>query len=104
MEKSAMEVLKPYRAQIDALDDQIIDLLAERLRVIDDVAEIKAARDIPAVLEDRVQEVIERCAARAAERGVDPELARRIYAVIVAWCCDLENDYIHSNRSSGTGG
>lgn len=94
-----MEVLKPYRAKIDALDDQIIDLLAERLKIIDDVAAIKAARDIPAVLEDRVNEVIERNAARAEEKGVDPELARRIYAVIVAWCCDVENDFIHSEQS-----
>ena len=94
-----MEVLKPYRAQIDALDDQIIDLLAKRLAVVDEVAQVKAARDIPAVLEDRIAEVIDRCADRASEKGVDPELARRIYAVIVGWCCEREDEYIHSADS-----
>ena len=93
-----MEVLKPYRARIDALDDQIIDLLAARLEIIDEVAHLKAERDIPAVLEDRVQEVIERCAQRAGETGVDPELARRIYAVIVGWCCDYEHEFINEHR------
>ncbi len=95
-----MEILKPYRARIDALDDQIIDLLAERLDIIDEVAALKAARDIPAVLEDRVNEVIDRCAERAAEKGLDPELARRLYAVIVCWCCEVEEAYIKSHNAS----
>jgi len=93
-----MEVLKPYRRRIDALDNQIIDLLAERLSIIDEVAELKAARDIPAVLEDRVNEVINHAAERAAERGLDPELARRLYAVLVAWCCETEEAYIKSQK------
>ena len=89
-----MEVLKPYRRLIDDIDDKIIDLLVKRLEIIHAVAELKAERDIPAVLEDRVQEVIERCAARAGEKNLDPELVRRLYAVLVGWCCDLENDFI----------
>lgn len=97
-----MEVLKPYRARIDALDDQIIDLLAQRLAIIDEVAKVKADRDIPAVIEERVQEVIEHAATRAREKGVDPELARRIYAVIVAWCCDVEVEYIDAQERSRT--
>lgn len=93
-----MEILKPYRARIDTIDDQIIDLLAERLHIIDEVAKIKSARDIPAVLEDRVNEVIDRCAARAAQRGADPELTRRLYAVLVSWCCDVESAYIKAQK------
>lgn len=89
-----MEILKPYRRRIDALDDQIIDLLAERMGIIDEVAELKAARDIPAVLEGRVNEVLDRTAARAGEKGVDPELARRLYAVLVAWSCEREEAFI----------
>lgn len=91
-----MEILKPYRRRIDALDDQIIDLLAERLGIIDEVAELKAARDIPAVLEDRVSEVLDRVAARATDKGIDPELTRRLYAVLVAWCCEREEAFIQS--------
>lgn len=93
-----MEVLKPYRRRIDAIDDQIVDLLARRLGIIDEVAELKAARDIPAVLEDRVNEVLDRTAARAAEKGVDPELVRRLYAVLIAWCCEREEAFIKSGK------
>lgn len=95
-----MEILKPYRARIDALDDQIIDLLAQRLEIIHEVAELKAARDIPAVLEDRVEEVIERCVARAKEKGADGQIIRRLYTVLVTACCDLENDHIRKNDAA----
>lgn len=93
-----MEILKPYRARIDALDDQIVDLLAQRMGIIDEVAELKAARDIPAVLEDRVAEVLDHVAERAAARGVDPELMRRLYAVLIGWCCECEDAYIKSQK------
>lgn len=85
-----MEALKPYRAKIDALDDAIVDLLAERFSVVLDVAHIKAEQNIPVVIEDRVNEVRERCAARAAEKGMDEELTRRLYTLIIDYSCDLE--------------
>lgn len=86
-----MEILKPYRARIDALDDRIVDLLAERIGIVHEVAELKAAQGIPAVLPDRVAEVINRTSARAAEKGLDPVFIRALYTQIVAYCCELES-------------
>jgi chorismate mutase len=85
-----MEILKPYRAQIDALDDQIIDLLAARCEVIRTVGELKARENIPAVLQDRVDEVRERCADRAAQNGVDADVIRQIYTLLIDYSCQLE--------------
>ena len=85
-----MEILKPYRARIDALDDKIVDLLVERAGIIAEVGHLKAREGIPATLQDRVDEVRERNAARAAAKGLDPDLVRRIYAMMIAWSCELE--------------
>lgn len=93
-----MEILKPYRARIDALDDQIVDLLAERIGIVDEVAGVKAAQDIPAVLPDRVAEVIDRTSARAAGKGLDAGMVRELYTRIVAYCCDRESEKIKSAR------
>ena len=60
-----MHVLKPYRDRIDALDDQIVPLLVKRLAVIREVAALKTREGIPAVLEDRVRQVIDRAAGTA---------------------------------------
>lgn len=93
-----MEILKPYRARIDALDDQIVDLLVQRIGIVDEVVQVKVAQDIPAVLPDRVAEVIERTSRRAAEKGLDAGMVRDLYTQIVAYCCDRESEKIKSAR------
>lgn len=89
-----MEILKPYRARIDALDDQIIDLLIARTGIIHEVGTLKAREGIPAVLPDRVIQVRERAAARAAAGGVDADLVREIYTRLIHYSCELEEEII----------
>ncbi|MDB5490913.1 MAG: chorismate mutase type family protein [Micavibrio sp.] len=87
-----MEILKPYRARIDALDDKIVDLLIERVGIIREVGHLKAREGIPAILPDRVTEVRERAAARAAARGLDADLVRRLYTILIDYSCNLEEE------------
>lgn len=89
-----MEILKPYRDRIDELDDRIVDLLAERLEIVRDVGALKAREGIPAVLPERVEAVLTRTAARAADSRLDPGLVRGLYAALVEYCCELEEDII----------
>lgn len=101
-----MKLLKPYRDRIDALDDKIVDLLAERLGVIREVAALKHEHGIPAVLQDRVDAVRERAAARGADKNVDPELVRDLYRRLIQFSCDLEESIKQdlSSQKTGTGG
>jgi chorismate mutase-like protein len=92
-----MEILKPYRARIDAIDDQIVDLLAQRMGIIREVGALKAEKGIHPVLQDRVDEVRERCAARAAEKGVDADMVRDLYDRLIRHCCDLEAEIIKTS-------
>lgn len=94
-----MEILKPYRAKIDSLDDQIVDLLVAREAIIREVADLKAEEKIPAVLQDRVDEVRERCVVRAAEKGADPDLVRDLYTRIIDFSCNLEEVIIKKRQS-----
>lgn len=89
-----MEILKPYREAIDALDDQIVDLLAERVKIVKEVGQLKAEKGIDAVLKDRVDEVRERCARRAEEQGLDPDLIRDLYSKLIEYSCELEDELI----------
>lgn len=75
--------LKEQRARIDALDDRIVDLLAERMDVVREVGMIKAKNKIDLIQSDRVNEVRERCAVRGANKGLNPEMIRRIYTEII---------------------
>lgn len=82
--------LDSLRRQIDRIDDQIVDLLAERFALLRDVAAYKRPRGIPVVIPERIDEVVERCAARGAQRGLDAEMLRDIYRRLVAEACAVE--------------
>lgn len=87
------KILKPYRLRIDALDDQILKLLGERFKVVEKVAQIKEKNDIPAYLGPRVVEVRERNAKTGKKYGIDPDLVRMIYNLIIYKSCQLEEDH-----------
>ncbi|TQV79741.1 chorismate mutase [Denitrobaculum tricleocarpae] len=86
-----MKLLQAHRRRIDELDDRIVRLFAERYGIIEEVAVIKAEHGIPSVLADRVTEVIERNAKYAEELGLDPDLVRRIYTLMVDEACAMED-------------
>jgi len=88
-----MEVLKPYRVQLDDLDREILDLLKQRFDIIDQVKVVKQAENIPAVLQDRVDEVRENAASYAVEIGLDEDFIRQFWAMLIAESCDREDRY-----------
>ena len=89
------EILKPFRTEIDALDHEIVALLVKRFAVIDQVAHIKLKHGIPAVLEDRVREVIDNAARRADTlSSPDIDLIREIYTLLVTISCDKEEQFL----------
>ncbi len=91
-----MNELKPLRDKIDALDDKIIDLLAERMDIVREVGRIKAQQKLDLIQSDRVVEVRERNAQRAANKGVNPELIRTIYTSIIDEAHQMEQIIISS--------
>lgn len=86
------KLLAAHRRRIDALDDQIVRLLAERFDVVRDVARIKATHDIPARIPERMEEVSARNSAHGSESGIDPGFVRRLFDQIVDASCSLEDE------------
>ncbi len=99
------EIMKPYRDRIDALDDQIVDLMIERFKLIREVSVVKHENKIPAIIEERIAQVIDRAgdrveAALPDEQGQDDaDRIREIYALMVVISCDLEEEIL--KESSG---
>jgi len=97
----ARALLAPYRRRIDELDDRIIALLGERFAVVRQVAALKAEHGIHPVLTDRLEQVVTQAKAHAERAGFDPEVAERIYRVLLDAACRLEADLIPSNEAAG---
>lgn len=93
-------LLAPYRARLDVLDAQIVDLLGKRFDIIREVAALKAEHGIPPILPDRIEEVVARAKAKAAQAGLDPKLAEQIYRIIIDEACRQEEAYAHGARTA----
>jgi isochorismate pyruvate lyase len=77
------------RTEIDRLDADLVALLAERFGYVRRMAEIKSSPD-EALVPERVDEVLDRVAASAAEAGLDEELARDLWRRLIEWNIDYE--------------
>ncbi len=82
--------LPAYRKKIDAIDDQIVDLLARRFAIANQVAAYKAKSGVAVRLEDRIDEVLMRTSARAKQNGAEAEAIRAIYKTIIEMTCAYE--------------
>ena len=91
-----MEILKPYREKIDALDDQIIDLLARRTAIVREVGAVKAREGISLVQGARVDEVIGRCASIGERSYLNPDVIRSIYTLIIDEAHRIEGEIIEA--------
>ena len=76
------ENLNELRAQIDKLDDQLLDLLVRRMRVSRDIGQYKKEHDMPILQAQRYEELLARRAAQAVELGMDREFMRTVMQAI----------------------
>ena len=98
-----MDELEDFRRKIDALDDEIVRLLAARFAVVREVADFKAQHNIPVRLADRIEAVIARNAENGARQGIDPAFLRQLYSQIVEASCALEDRLIEADETKVAG-
>ena len=94
MTQAASNELATFRDRIDALDDRIVALIAERLGVCAEVGHFKAAHGIAVMQPDRVVAVKARNAERGADAGLRPEFTHALYALIIDEACALEDEIL----------
>jgi len=86
--------LGALRARINAVDEEILTLLGKRFSICADVAEIKAAHDIPVILPDRIEAVKESRAEFGDHHGLRPDFVRALYETIIDETCKMESGIV----------
>jgi chorismate mutase len=81
--EAALETLAKWRHEIESIDRQIIDLLADRVAVSKEIGAMKKVAGLPTLDPAREAEVIRRAAAMAREQGLNDEKVRDIYWHII---------------------
>ncbi len=82
---SAKLNISDLREQIDAVDEKLIKLLAERQRLVEAVIVVKKRDGVAARVPARVDYVIDRARVLARAHHLDPALAETIWTEMVEW-------------------
>ena len=86
--------MSDLRAQIDALDEDLVALFVERAGYIDRAIALKQDNGWPARIPERVEEVVTNAGDRAEAAGLDRELVERLWRQLVDWSIAREAQVI----------
>jgi isochorismate pyruvate lyase len=95
--------LADVRHAIDKIDTRIVSLLADREVQVRRAAILKTTEEgvrAPA----RVEQVIAKVRALAAESGASPEVVERVYRAMIGAFIDLELDSFQREQTAGRAG
>ena len=76
------ESLTELRAQIDKIDDELLELLSRRMRVSRDIGQFKKEHNMPVLQAQRYEELLERRAGQAVQLGMEREFMRTVMQAI----------------------
>jgi len=85
--------LRELRDQIDAVDRNILELLAQRLRLVVRVGDYKRANGLPIYDPERERDLLARV-ANAAPSPLEPAMAQRIFQCVIQESRDLEKRHV----------
>ena len=79
------------REEIDRIDVELVDLIGDRFAYVDRAWQLKRS-PAEARVPWRIQQVIDRVRARAAEQGLPPELAEALWRQMIGWFIQYEEE------------
>ncbi len=75
--------LVQLRVQIDSIDRRLVELLAQRLQVVQQVTKVKQQQDLPTFHPAREENLISARRAQAADAGLDPDYVEDLFRTVL---------------------
>ena len=95
--------MSDVRAEIDRVDNALVDLIAERFGYVERAWQIKLGEKAAANVPWRNQQVIDRVRARAEERGVSPALCEALWRQMIGWFIQYEEEKLKDKIAGKSG-
>lgn len=90
------ENIHELRARIDVLDSDLIELLASRMRVADEIGKYKKQNNITILQPNRWDTILEKVSAKGEEKGLDNEFMEKIFKAIHQASIDRQTKIMNS--------
>ena len=86
------EEIRPLRDRINGLNVEIVERIADRVRVAMEIGAVKHRHGRPIEDRDREERVHQQVRALAKEAGIDSEGVERVFMEIIAICTEAERE------------
>lgn len=81
-DEAYQKALSELRAKIDIADNQLLEILSKRMKISDDIGEVKAKQNVAILQSKRWNEILGRMILEGEENGLSEEFILRIYKAI----------------------
>lgn len=85
-----MRKIDDLRLKIDELDQKILELIAQRLENVKQIGKIKKENGIGIIDENREKELLDRLIAKANDKGINPEVIKKVWKVLMEISYEIE--------------
>ena len=89
--------LSQVRVEIDRIDNDLVDRIAERFGYVERAWQIKLGLKQEASVPWRNQQVIDKVRARAEEKGVPPDLCEALWRQMIGWFIQYEEEKLRGD-------
>ena len=93
--------IEHFRGQIDALDNMLLETLAQRMQIVEEIGEYKKRHNITILQADRWEEIIRRMVQQAKIHRIDPELVKNLFESIHQASIDKQTEIMNSDEIKG---
>ena len=82
--------LLKLRREIDRVDSELVQVLARRQKIVEQVIAIKEREGLPAFIPERIEEVLDGVSRQAEAAGLSADLARALWKGMIDWFVAFE--------------
>lgn len=75
--------LAELRAEIESVDQELVELIAQRTYIADSIARVKAEQGLPTTDEEQEERVMERAGENAERFELDSNLVKAVFRVLI---------------------
>lgn len=90
--------LAALRQELDRIDEDLLDRIGRRIGCCVEIAHVKRRRGVPMMQPARIGVVQDRAARYGESHGIDQDFLRRLYDLIIAETCRVEELVIQGGK------
>ena len=93
--------LGAVRTEIDRVDNDLVDLIAERFGYVERAWHLKLEQKAEANVPWRNQQVIDKVRGRAVDKGLPPDLVEALWRQMIGWFIQYEEEKLRGRIERG---